>query len=127
MNKPLPWTLNEILRDLETANITTLHLPSSHHDNNVPNPVAFKVMNHKYGHHQKATNLSTSSERPQTTTNGFHSKTKQVSSLQQPTPKPMASYRTMSFQRSLSDSKQTYQRQCDATEHTVWKINKKLA
>jgi hypothetical protein len=32
MNKPLPWTLNEILRDLETANITTLHLPSSHMD-----------------------------------------------------------------------------------------------
>ena len=53
MNKPLPWTLNEILRDLETANITTLHLPSSPNDNNLPNPMAFKVMNHKYGHHQR--------------------------------------------------------------------------
>jgi hypothetical protein len=53
MNKPLPWTLNEILCDLETANITNLHLPSSHNDNNLPNPIAFKVMNHKYGHHQR--------------------------------------------------------------------------
>ena len=53
MNKPLPWTLNEILRDLETANITTLHLPSSPNDNNLPNPIAFKVMNQKYGHHQR--------------------------------------------------------------------------
>jgi hypothetical protein len=53
MNIPLPWTLNEILRDLETANITILHMPSNPHEHNLPTPVVFKAMNNKYGHHQR--------------------------------------------------------------------------
>jgi hypothetical protein len=53
MNIPLPWTLNEILRDLETSNITTLHMPSNSHEHNLPTPVVFKAMNNKYGHHQR--------------------------------------------------------------------------
>ena len=47
LNQPLPCTLNEILQDLEIANVTTLHLPSNANENNLPDPAVFKVMNTK--------------------------------------------------------------------------------
>ncbi len=41
MNQPLPWTLNQILRDLETANMITLHKSSTSHNISLANPSVF--------------------------------------------------------------------------------------
>jgi hypothetical protein len=67
MSQPLPWTLNQILRDLETAKVTTLHvnstssLPSSIYPTallsttpTLPVPEAYAIMNSRH-HHQRPT------------------------------------------------------------------------
>jgi hypothetical protein len=97
MNIPLPWTLNEILRDLETSNITTLHMPSNSHEHNLPTPVVFKAMNNKYGHHQRLPTSHPNNREYKPPPIASTQKKKQVSSLQQPASQPLASYRTVSI------------------------------
>jgi len=65
MSQPLPWTLNQILRDLETAKVTILHTsnketsfstitPTALLSNTsiLPEPEAYAIMNSRHHHHR---------------------------------------------------------------------------
>jgi hypothetical protein len=56
MTQPLPWTLNQVLHDLEIANVTNLYLPNHYHPvspsstDNIPDSMALKVMHSRPKH-----------------------------------------------------------------------------
>lgn len=56
MTQNLPWSLNEVLCDLETANVTVLNLPNHHPQaltsniDTIPDSMAFKVMQSRPEH-----------------------------------------------------------------------------
>jgi hypothetical protein len=80
MTQSLPWTLNQVLRDLKIVNVTNLYLPNNHHqvspspNDNIPDSMAFKVMHSRPKPHPNIPSPSDHQNHPPSATLNKHNK-----------------------------------------------------